>query len=502
VSTDRAGHKYSPLLIATGACAFLWIAARASVQSLTIDESDTFLAYVVRPNLSDWEAASNNHVLNSLLMRLFVTVFGASPFTIRLPALIGAAIYITAVYFLVRLITPGLLLQWSLLVCLVACPFVMDYLVAGRGYSLALAFLTCAITLAVRHKQRGGSLVRAATLISIGTALSVCANFSFAIADLAIGLLIFIWMWPGVWRDAAASRWKTLAAFVLPGLAVGYFFVGPTVLGWPKGQFTWGARSLLDTGRSLLEASLYEPNPYLLNPRLRHYFVHFGKFLYPLLGVFFLWRAVLLFRARATVRGATLALIAAAALIVTLASHQLLFWFYGILLPLDRTGLYIALFLFLMAGVAAAVPLDSFQGRITARGLTGVLALIACYSIGCLRLTYFKEWKYDADMKRVYSVLAYYNRTYGLKDVSTNWRYVAAINAYRELSGRETLHQIGGAPNQVNEYPAGYQAYVVFYPWDFGFVKREGLKLVYHDTFTDVAVAIRPDLESQPCAHP
>ena len=498
MSTDRSGHKHSPLLISTGACAFLWIVARASVQSLTIDESDTFLVYVVRANLSDWEAASNNHVLNSLLMRLFVMVFGASPFTIRLPALIGAAVYITAVYFLVRLITPRLLLQWSMLVCLVASPFVMDYLVAARGYSLALAFLTCAITLAVRHKQRGGSPYKAAALISVCAALSVSANFSFAIADVATGLLILIWMW----GDAAASRVKTLAAFVLPGLAVGYFFVGPTVLGWPKGQFTWGANSLLDTGRSLLEASLYQPNPYLLNPRLHHYFVHFGKFLYPLLGVFFLWRAVLLYRARATVRGAAPALMAGTALIITLVCHQLLYWLYGILLPLDRTGLYIALFLFLLAGASAAIPLDSLQGRITARAMTGVLALIACYSIGCLRLTYFKEWKYDADMKKVYSVLAYYNRTYGLKDVSVNWRYVAAINAYRELSGHETLHQIGGGPTKVNEYPAGYQAYVVFYPWDWGFVKREGLKMVYRDTFTDVAVAIRPALESQPCAHP
>jgi hypothetical protein len=374
----------------------------------------------------------------------------------------------------------------------------MDYLVAARGYSLALAFLTCAITLAVRNKQRGGSLYRAAALISISAALSVCANFSFAIADVATGLLILIWLW----RDAAASRVKTLAAFVLPGLAVGYFFVGPTVLGWPKGQFTWGAQSLLDTGRSLLEASLYDPNPYLLNPRLRHYFVHFGTFLYPLLGAFLIWRAVLLYRARATVRGGALALLAGAALTITLCCHQLLFWFYGILLPLDRTGLYIALFLFLMAGAATAIPLDSLQGRITARAMTGLLGLIACYSIGCSRLTYFKEWKYDADMKKVYSVLAYYNRTYGLQDVSVNWRYVAAINAYRELSGHETLHQIGGAPNKVNEYPAGYQAYVIFYPWDQGFMRREGLKVVYHDKFTDAAVVIRPDLEAQPCTHP
>src|ERR1039458_4772404 len=190
---------------------------------------------------------------------------------------------------------------------------------AGRGYSLAMAFLTCAITLAVRHKQRGGSPYKAAALISISADFSHFANFSFAIADVATGLLILIWMW----GDAAASRVKTLAAFVLPGLAVGYFFIGPTVLGWPKGQFTWGAQSLLETGRTLLQASLYEPNPYLLNPRLQHQFVHFGTFLYPLLGALFIWRAVLLHGARAAVRGPAPVLIAGAALAITLGCHQL-----------------------------------------------------------------------------------------------------------------------------------------------------------------------------------
>ena len=38
--------------------------------------------------------ASNNHVLNSLLMRLFTSVFGVSHLSVRAPALLGAALYI------------------------------------------------------------------------------------------------------------------------------------------------------------------------------------------------------------------------------------------------------------------------------------------------------------------------------------------------------------------------------------------------------------------------
>jgi hypothetical protein len=34
---------------------------------------------------------------------------------------------------------------------------------------------------------------------------------------------------------------------------------------------------------------------------------------------------------------------------------------------------------------------------------------------------------------------------------------------------------------------------VFYYPWDEGFSKRESLKLVYHDHFTEVAIGIRPE---------
>jgi hypothetical protein len=145
-----------------------------------------------------------------------------------------------------------------------------------------------------------------------------------------------------------------------------------------------------------------------------------------------------------------------------------------------------------MAGALAAAPLASRAGRISGKALIAILTLIACYNIGCLRLTYFNEWKYDADMKNVYNVLAYYNHTYGITKVSTNWRYVSALNCYRAMSGHETLEKFPGAPTVVNTYPPDYQAYVFYYPWDQDFFRREGLTLVYHDSFSEAAVGIRP----------
>jgi len=492
--TNENSPKHSPFLIGTGIFALLWTVARAAVQSVTIDEADTYLSYVAPAGPTHWSPSANNQVLNSLAMRLVTSIFGSSAITLRLPALIGAALYIAAVYCLVRLISPRRMLQWALFVCLVYSPFVMDYLVAARGYGLASAFLLWMVVIAAHFQARDpearkADLWRTCALISVSGALCLCANFSFAIADALTALGLFLW----ICREQRREYLKILARFTLPGLAVAYFIVGSVLLSWPKGQFTWGADSLLKTITSLVSASLFEPNDYLLNPRLYHYFVHFGPFLYPLLAAFVVWRVVMLALGR---QASPLTMICGFALLAALACHELLYKLYGILLPFDRTAMWVPLLFLITAGALAAAPLTSANGRTSGKALTAILVLIACYNLGCLRLTYFNEWKYDAGMKDVYAILSDYNHAYGLTKVSTNWRYVAALNCYRTMSGKETIEPIPGAPSVVNFYPPGYQAYVFYYPWDEDFVKKEGLKIVYHDRLSDAAVAIRPEVEA------
>ena len=97
--------------------AFLWVIARACIQSITIDEADTYLVWVARPDPSHWSPASNNHILNSLLMRLFTGLFGLSRLTVRAPALIGVAIHIGAAYYLCDRTVPDLRVALPILVC-------------------------------------------------------------------------------------------------------------------------------------------------------------------------------------------------------------------------------------------------------------------------------------------------------------------------------------------------------------------------------------------------
>jgi hypothetical protein len=45
MSPDSTGLKHSPILIATSVFAVLWVTARACVQSITIDEADSYTTY-------------------------------------------------------------------------------------------------------------------------------------------------------------------------------------------------------------------------------------------------------------------------------------------------------------------------------------------------------------------------------------------------------------------------------------------------------------------------
>src|SRR5260370_42466163 len=71
-------RRRTPLLDFTALFAMLWAIARANVQAVTLDEADGYLGYAQPAWPSNWYAAASNHVLNSMLMRLFTSVFGLS----------------------------------------------------------------------------------------------------------------------------------------------------------------------------------------------------------------------------------------------------------------------------------------------------------------------------------------------------------------------------------------------------------------------------------------
>ena len=73
---DPWNSSASAILLGTALFAFAWAVTRACTQTIIGDEADSYLYFARQGSPNHWFAAANNHVINSMLMRLFTSVFG------------------------------------------------------------------------------------------------------------------------------------------------------------------------------------------------------------------------------------------------------------------------------------------------------------------------------------------------------------------------------------------------------------------------------------------
>ncbi len=481
-------------LILTGLFAIFWAILRACVQAITLDEADTYFWFAGRSAGYIFYPFSNNHVLNSLLMWITIHLFGTSIITVRAPALLGAMVYVFTCYFLCRAITSQFRLQLCLFICLTYNPFICDFMVAARGYSLADAFLLAAIAVPVWHRVKGEPPLRECCIwASLALGLSFTANFSFAFVDLGAYLGIVSW---AIRRRDQESVKRVVEWCTLPGLFIVLLICGYPLAHWKREDLWWGAHSFGEMMRSLTDSSLYQLNPRFLEVELYTLMEFLKPLLLPLLGALCVGQLVVTRLDGSWLRdertrwlgrfAATLAGIAA----LSIALSWMAFRFDKLPLPLGRTGIYLVPLSTLIVGIIAAAPTQSAISRWLARAISGVMICLACYFLLCLRLTYFKEYDFDSDVKDVYSALARLNHTYGATDIVTNGFYVNPLNFYRFLSKRETFTEFTAFSGQP---AAGRSVYVLPGGYYRPFIERERLVVVYRGKSSDVVVAVKPD---------
>jgi hypothetical protein len=482
------------LLILAAVFAIVWAVVRASVQSITIDEAFTYLYFAAKPLNIVWEPNSNNHVLNSLLMWITTHAFGASSITVRMPALLGAVLYVCVCYFLCKTITNQFSLRLPLFICLTYNPFIFDFMVAARGYSLANAFLLAAITVPVWNRVNGRpSLHISCVLASLALGLSFTANFSFGFVDGAAFLAIVTW---AIQRREGESIVRIVGFCALPGLLVALLLCGYPLAHWHEGDLWWGAHSLKEMRQSLVQSSFYRLDPRFRGSRWYQVMNFLRPRLLPLLVILCFCQLVVTRlddswlqddRARWLGRfGAALAGVATLSVIISWLAFRL----YSLPLPLGRTGIFLVPLCTLLAGIIAAAPARSVGSQGLGRGLTAVFICLALHCLLCLRLSYFKEYEWDADVKDVYSVLARFNHTYGVADVGVTGLYVSALNYYRVLSKQETFPKF---EKEVPELSVGRSIYVMSGVFWREFIDKEKLVVVYRGKFSEVVVAVKPD---------
>jgi len=428
-------------------CALVWICHRAWVQSITLDEADTYLHWIAPGTPSHWVPHSNNHVLNSLLIRLFVWLFGLSPMTLRAPALMGGVFYIAASYYLCKLVARGGFLRWALFMSFVYNPFIMDYLVAARGYGLALGFLALAVFLFSRRvlRDEGASqrnLLRDAIWMSTLAGLAICGSFGFAYA---CGFLLMISTVLASRRTSLKVAARTLAAHLIPAVLTVLIFAGSALTEFPRSQLFWGSQSLKQSWVEIREASFLELNPYLVNPLLAKILESLERRLFQALAIFAIAYLLLIIANRRQLtdsRAKSRLVLAGSAmtiLILSVAACWIQFKLLGIPLPLVRTSIWVVPLGTLSFGSAvAALP---FGGLSPVRGISlgvrnfgiALAAFSAIYFIGEVRDSYFRMWKDGAEVKEAFPAIIDASRRAGVNVVASDWFVTAPLRFYKVL---------------------------------------------------------------------
>jgi hypothetical protein len=473
----RVSGRCAPDLAAAGVLMFAFAATayRDAAQAITIDEAANFLEYARRP-LSVWISRydAGNHVLHTLLCHYSVHAFGASEFAMRLPGLLGAALFFAAVFRLSRDLFERAWLRPLAAAALALNPFTLDYLSAARGYGLGLGFFFWALFLLFRHASgidpRPAPVGRAA----VALALSVASNLVFAFPATAL-VLVFTLM-------AGARRfWWVVDRLWGPAIVLAFVIVVLPLSGMKPGDLYFGAHTLGQMYRSLADESELGGRAGALAAAV-------------VLGLVLVSFAAALRSMRvrgfaATSRLDKFLVLAAgtigAAVLLMIVAHK----GFGVLYPLSRTGIYFPS----LAAIAAAAS----QARLLSMRPPGRIAGILCACLVGLavlrfaagfRTTYYAEWRFDAGSKRTAAVFGEILRKEGARRVAVgaSWPLASSLQFYAAKYKWDALavERMPLVPGQQNEYP-----YYLLLPEEAGLIAQRGLKPIYADPESGAIVA-------------
>jgi hypothetical protein len=233
-----------------------WVAVLAAVNlvramtlPVTTGEAWNYDRFVAPP----WREAIeyfdlNNHVLNTLLVRISTARFHLTELSLRLPSLLGGLLYLWVAYRLAtRRFAPGAA-SLAVLGLLTLNPMVLDGMSEARGYGMGLAFLLWAMELMLESAESFST--RKFNLAAVCLGLSVSATLAVA-APAAAMAAVFL-----AWGRGFAYRKGQGTVFVLLSFLTAFVFLAIPIDHTVAGAFLTGATSLRQTLNEISEISL------------------------------------------------------------------------------------------------------------------------------------------------------------------------------------------------------------------------------------------------------
>ncbi len=182
---------------------------RAVTQSVTVGEALNYIGFIGPP----WTEAlsrfdGNNHVLNTLLVRISTSRFHLTELSLRLPSLLAGVFYLWVVFRMARRWFGNGMMFLFVTGLLTLNPMMVDAMSEARGYGIALACWMWAFELLLESAESFS--VQKLNLAGLCLGLSAAASLAFAAP--AARFLAFIWCGlaapeiPGLCPQSGADR--------------------------------------------------------------------------------------------------------------------------------------------------------------------------------------------------------------------------------------------------------------------------------------------------------
>ena len=408
-----------------------------------------------------------NHVLHTLLAKLFRNYLGYSELVLRLPSLLGCALYFWAVYRLVQEYIGDAYLQFAAIAALTLNPAILDFCVASRGYGLALALLLWSVYWTLRAIREDGHprYLRRAGIVS-GLCISASLTCAVPLAALCLMLLV-VAVYKGFWRR--------MDQFIGPAVVVSFVLLILPLARADRGAFYVGHPSWAASLNEFFEGSFrYSLSRFVLNPPQALFWVS--------VAIVLIAAALASFRRRGT-SGLALGIVGGV-LCVSLAALTVLHLVGGMPLPVLRTGLYLIPLLTL--GLALAFELS----RPTAFAGTVLLAGLSVVYVAQMDVRYFADWRFDASTKWLMKKLDEDYRGRKLDrpvELGVTWLVHPTANFYRKRNHMDWLPEV----KRMDDLSGTNFEYYLLTQQDLPLVDKFHLKILFRDALSGTLLAAR-----------
>ncbi len=185
-------------------------------QPMRGDEATTYVDYIAQPffvAISSYNRP-NNHLFHTVLVYLSCSLFGSSPWIVRLPAFFAGVFMVPATYQAIRMLTNkhAALLATALVATSPTC---IMFSTNARGYTLVGFFFLLLLILAIFLKQQRN--------LAAWALFVLCATLGFYTIPIMLypfGIVLLWLLLSLLTNDIAVDGWRMFKDLLLAGVAV------------------------------------------------------------------------------------------------------------------------------------------------------------------------------------------------------------------------------------------------------------------------------------------